>query len=167
MAIFLARPERRFAHQIADDGVGGQDFFPVAGLTGAVFDQFFHAALIEVGQPFFIAQLADPVRVGELVAVVAPHHRIEIGADFEQLVKVVVPGVEQMIEKSAADDDDFSVDLDRFRFQSRRGKQREGFVGFHFNAAAAQHAFQDFPHRRFGDRVLQAEDQIAAMGAQQ
>ncbi|MND08024.1 hypothetical protein D3C83_303900 [compost metagenome] len=55
LAIFLARPERRFADQIGDGRVGGQDFVAVAGLAGAILDQLFDAALVEVGHALVIA----------------------------------------------------------------------------------------------------------------
>lgn len=50
-----------------------------------------------VRQPFLIAKIADPLRVGELVLLVPAHDRIEVGADLEHFMKLIVPSVEQVI----------------------------------------------------------------------
>src|SRR5689334_17893953 len=48
LAIFFARPERCFPHQVADRGVRGEHLFAVARLARAKLNQAFHRAGVKV-----------------------------------------------------------------------------------------------------------------------
>ncbi len=94
LAVFFACPERRFAHQIGNRRIGGEHFFAIAGLTRAELDQSFNAAWVEVRQAFLVAKIADPLAIGELVLLIAAHYWIEVRANLEHLMKVVIPSIE-------------------------------------------------------------------------
>ncbi len=92
--------------------------------------------------------------------------RAEVGLYFEQLTKVVVEGVQQVVAVGVADQDHPAFQGNRLRFQ-RRGRDKAGILDHLFdpNLLGAESVLESDPRQWLTQDRIGLEDEITAVRA--
>ena len=102
------------------------------------------------------------------VAFAAVHLVVHVGNDPEQLVEFAVVGAQQVVQPPLSDQHDLDPERNRFRSQGCRScKAVHRFRAFDSQLLFEQRPFQCVPHERPAQYVLDVQDEVPAISAEQ
>jgi len=164
---FLRGEIMGLAHQVCDIGKAGGNLVLPAGQAHTVFRNLGHGGAFKGQQLFVNDQPGDELRVAVQVGRIPHHGGIEIRTDLEDLLKLVVRLIEQVIEVIVADHNHLDVYSDRLRLHGRGGEEKRHIVADDLCGAVFKHPLQRVPHARFLQHVHRMQNQVPAVGQQQ
>ena len=113
----------RLTDEIGDLAEARREFVLIVRQTRTILDHAGHRTPIERQRLILVRDRADKQRVRSLGLRRAIHLRGEIGLDLEEFLKVLVIGVEQVVDDRVADENHFHVQRRRLRIERDRADQ--------------------------------------------
>jgi len=152
------------AQQVEDIGEPGAELVLAAGQTDAVFRHFGHRARVEGHQLMLLAHPLDELGVAAQVGGVVGHHRVKFGLDLEDLAKIVIRRIEQLVQVGIAEHDDLDAEGDGLGLHRGHGQQQHRIVGVDLGFGILEHALEQGPDPGLEQNVPGVQDQVAAIG---
>ncbi len=121
----LAGPVVGLADDVGHVGEAGGQLALVLHQPAGVLHHLGHAGQVEGAQALLLAAGADEAGDLDRVLVVPVHLAGKVGPHLEQLLELVVVGVEQVVGVRVADQDDLDVQRDRLRAEAGGGDHAE------------------------------------------
>ena len=160
---FAAREVRRLAREIVDRLEHREHSRSVARHPHAEFHDLRQRAGLERRQILRARQRAHARRIMRGGCAVGRHRGPHLSLHLEQVRKVRIVKIQHVVEVRAAEHHDLVVNLDRLGLQSAHREKRERLERLQRHAARLEAALERFPDARLDDRILEIEDQEAAV----
>src|SRR5215472_19105924 len=141
-----------FASEVGDVYKSRSHLVSPAGSPHTILQNGRERATIEGEQILLFAERANSAGVLFNYAVRHGHFFIELHADLENFAEVFLILVEELVEITITDEDDFNVYLNRFRLERCGSERVKGLERLNFQAIVIQGALQRAPHTRFRER---------------
>ena len=158
-----ARPEGCFAHDVVDVREARRELALILDQPRRILDDFAHRGDVEVEQALLLDAVADELGDAHLVFRRPTHLDGEIGPHFEQLLELLIVGVERVVGRRVADEHHLHIERDRLGGEGG-GHEHPGLEAFlDADAAVAQPLLERLPRERLAEQHTRIEHQVAAV----
>ena len=167
-AASLPAPVVGLAQQVGHAAHVGGQALAVAGQASAVVDHPAHRTAVQRQQLVAAGQRGQQARIQQVVLRVALDAVFKVRRHLEQLAKLGVVVLQQVVQKAVTKQNDLDVQRYRLRLQRHGADQAHQLAhGLDANLARLQRSLQTVPGKRLHQHLACVQQQVAAIGAVQ
>ena len=161
----LRGPPGGFADHVRDvDELRRQPVRP-ARLPRAVLDDGRHPSAVKRGERFGGRDVPDEAGVLENAVRLSLHGRVELGLDLEDLRKVGIGGVKELVQLAVSNHQDLHAARDRLGLQNGGREHEDRIVRLDLERAVAQRPLERRPHAGLAQDIARVEDEEPSVRA--